>query len=142
MKVKNLALKEVEYSAYRLAKKFMSWNEPILDFGTRFPEVLESCLLVPFQTYARKNLYRGLINKAAILFYLMIKNHPFENGNKRIAVMTLLLFLYKNNAWIKVSDNALYKIAVRVAEGSPQEKDFYLNAVQGFLKENMVRIKK
>lgn len=68
-----ISLPEVEYLAYRLARELMSWSEPIPDFSTRFPNVLESCLTTPFQTYGRKSLYKGLVGKASILFYLMIK---------------------------------------------------------------------
>jgi death-on-curing protein len=48
-----------------------------------------------------KRLYPTLVATAAILFYLMIKNHPFQNGNKRIAITTLLTFLYNNNKWLR-----------------------------------------
>lgn len=51
MKLKPLIIAEVEYTAYQLAKELMTWDEPIPDFGSRFPNILESCLLVPFQTY-------------------------------------------------------------------------------------------
>ena len=41
--IKKISILEIEYIAYRLAKKLMSWNEPIPDFSSRFPNVLESC---------------------------------------------------------------------------------------------------
>ena len=123
MKTNAISINEVEYTAHRLAVKFMTWNEPIPSFGSRFPNILESCLKVPFQTFNRKHLYRRLTGKAAILFYLMIKNHPFQNGNKRIAVMTLFLLLYKNGKWLKVDNEQLYRIAVGVAESKPKSKD-------------------
>ena len=123
MRTKSVSVNEVEYTAYRLAVKFMTWNEPIPSFGSRFPNVLESCLKVPFQTYARKNLYRRLTGKAAILFYLMVKNHPFQNGNKRIAVMTLFFLLYKNGKWLDISNEQLYRVAVGVAKSKPKSKD-------------------
>lgn len=91
--IKRINLADVEYVAFKLTQKLMKWNEPIPDFGTRFPYKLESCIETPFQTFERKSLYKGLIEKSSILFYLMVKNHPFQNGNKRIAVMTLMLFL-------------------------------------------------
>ena len=87
--MKKLSLAEVKYVAFRLAKELLSWNEPIPDFQSRFPNILESCLVAPFQTFHQKSLYQGLIAKAAILFYLMVKNHPFQNGNKRIRSRTL-----------------------------------------------------
>ncbi len=133
MKTKPLSVNEVEYAAHRLAVTFMSWNEPIPPFGSRFPNLLESCLKVPFQTFQRKNLYKRITGKAAILFYLMIKNHPFQNGNKRIAVMTLLFFLYKNGKWLDVDNNRLYEIAVGVAKSKPKSKE----RIIGWLEETL-----
>jgi len=104
MKTIPVSVNEVEYTAHRLAVKFMTWNEPIPPLGSRFPNILESCLKVPFQTFQRKNLYKRLTGKGTILFCLMIKNHPFLNGNKRIAVMTPLLFLYKNGKWLNIGN--------------------------------------
>ena len=95
--MKQITIAEVEQIAHKLAKEQMSWDEPIPEFGTRYPGVLESCLANVYQTYAKRELYPSLIDKAGILFYLMIKNHPFLNGNKRIAVTTLLVFLSFNN---------------------------------------------
>ena len=124
-----LSVSEVEYLAFRLAKETMSWNEPIPEFATRFPNVLESSLAAPFQTYAGNALYHGLVGKAAILFYLMIKNHPFRNGNKRIAVTTLLVFLYKNHLWLRIDNTTLYNFARWVAESDPTVKDAVVSAI-------------
>ena len=62
--IKKITITEVEYTAFLLTKELMTWNEPIPDFGTRFPNILESCLAVPFQTFNRKPLYRKLSGKA------------------------------------------------------------------------------
>src|ERR1700730_11524605 len=53
---------------------------------------LDSCLKTPFQTFARKDLYKGFLSKAAILFYLLNKNHALSNGNKRMACLVLGYF--------------------------------------------------
>ena len=106
-----MTIAEVEYVAHRLAQRLLEWNEPIPEFGTRFPNILESCLAAPFQTFAQHHLYRGLHGKAAILFYLMVKNHPFKNGNKRIAMTTLLALLAKNGKWFRMDEHALYRFA-------------------------------
>ena len=89
--MKIITLREVEYIAVRLAQEMLSFNEPIPDFSTRFPNILESCLATPFQVFSGRSLYPSLISKASIFFYLMIKNHPFQNGNKRIAMTALFL---------------------------------------------------
>jgi len=138
--MKSITITEVEYVACRLAQEFMEWNEPIPDFGSRFPNILESCLATPFQKFGGKNLYTGLIEKASALFYLMIKNHPFQNGNKRIAMTALFYFLYKNKKWLKVDNRELYNFAKWVAESNPKLKEETLRAVQKFLKTYLINL--
>ncbi len=133
-----ITLVEVEYTAHTLAKELMKWKEPIPDFGTRFPGILESCLAVPFSQYGRKKFYPTLISKAAILFYVMVKNHPFQNGNKRIAMTALLVFLHKNKKWLRVDNQELYNFAKWVAESNPRLKDETVKAVMKFVKTYMV----
>lgn len=133
-----LSIQEVENIAFRFAQETMTWDEPIPDFDTRFPNVLESSLAAPFQTFDKKHLYKGLVEKAAVLFYLMIKNHPFSNGNKRIAVTTLLVFLALNNKWLHVSNDALYNFAVWVAGSPPEVMNATVGAVQTFIEKNIV----
>ena len=67
--MKTLSVKEVEYVAFRLAQEWLSFNEPIHDFTTRFPNILESCLAAPFHSFGRKSLYPSLNSKAAMLFF-------------------------------------------------------------------------
>ncbi len=138
--MKKLTVKEVEYIAFKLAKELMSFNEPIPDFSTRFPNILESCLSSPFQTFANKSLYTTFIDKASILVYIMIKNHPFQNGNKRIAMTTLLVFLHKNKKWIKVDTQELYNFTMWVAQSPPRFKEETVNAINKFLRTYMVKL--
>src|SRR4030042_1198084 len=136
--IKRLSIEAIKYTAHSLAVKTMSWDEPIPQFETRFPNVLESCIITPFQKFEKKVLYKGLIGKAAILFYLLIKNHPFQNGNKRIAVTTLLVFLYLNNRWLKSTEVELYNAARWVAESPPEAKDEVVNYLGKFIKRRIV----
>ncbi|OGJ43853.1 hypothetical protein A3J23_02485 [Candidatus Peregrinibacteria bacterium RIFCSPLOWO2_02_FULL_48_14] len=137
--IKILTVPEVAWIAHTLAIRWMEWDEPIPPFSTRFPHRLESCLLVPFQTFGGRQLYKGFLGKAAILFYLLIKNHPFQNGNKRIAVTTLLVFLKKNEQWLKVDTKEFYNFAVWVATSPPSVKDETVQAIEKFLKRYLVK---
>jgi len=137
-KTKFITVAEIEYVAHRMAKKFMEWDEPIPDFGSRFPNILESCIATPFQTFGGKTPYKGLLGKAAMLFYLMIKNHPFQNGNKRIAMATLFYFLYKNNKWLEVDNQELYNFAKWVAESNARLKNETVKAIEKFLTTYLV----
>ena len=139
MTVKEVSLVAVESVAHALAQKLMEWGEPIPPFDTRYPERLESCLRTPFQKYDGKSLYRGLVGKGAILLYLMIKNHPFQNGNKRVAIMTLLYFLYRNARWIDVPNEELYRFANHVAESMPSVRLKIMVEIRSFIRKNLVR---
>ena len=138
MRPKSLAIIEVEYTAFRLAEKFMTWDEPIPNFGSRFPNILESCLDQPFIRFSKKDLYRGLAGKASILFYLIIKNHPFQNGNKRIAVMSLLYFLSKNSKWLNIDNVSLYNFARNIAKSNPKSSEKIILYIQSFIKKHLV----
>ena len=137
--VKQLTLSEVEYVAHRIAQELMDYGEPIPPFSTRFPDVLESCLKTPFQQFDNKSLYQTIERKAAVLFYLMVKNHPFKNGNKRVAVITLLYFLSENGRWIMVDNLSLYTFAKEVAESDPSQYAHVIEQkVLPFIKKHMV----
>lgn len=135
-----ISTKEVEYIAFRLAQELFSFNEPIPDFSTRFPDILESCLATPFQSFSGESLYPTFISKASILFYLMIKNHPFQNGNKRIAMTMLFVFLHKNKKWLKADTQELYNFTIWVASSPSQVKEETVKAVEKFLKSHIVDI--
>lgn len=136
--IKKISIEKIKYIAYQLAKDTMAWDEPIPKFETRYPNMLESCIITPFQRYDNKDLYKGLIGKGAILFYLLIKNHPFQNGNKRIAVTTLLLFLFLNKKWLEADKTELYNFAVWVAQSPPKLKDGVIESIQKFIEIHLV----
>lgn len=136
--MKFISIAEIEYLAFNLAKETMDFNEPIPAFSTRFPNILESCLGTPLQGFSGRSLYHGLIAKAAILFYLMVKNHPFQNGNKRIAMTTLFVLLHKNKKWLKVDNQELYNFATWIAASPARLKGETVKAVEKFIKTYIV----
>jgi len=138
--MKVVTVREVEYIAFRLAQDMLGFDEPIPDFSSRFPNILESCLATPFQRFSKKPLYPTLVSKAAMLFYLLIKNHPFQNGNKRIAMTTLLVFLYRNKKWIRVDTQELYNFTVWVAQSPRTVKEETVKAAEKFIRTHLVNL--
>ncbi len=130
---------QVQLTAFKLAQKHLAFDEPIPDFKTRFSNILESCITLPFQKVYGKQLYPKLVDKAAILFYLMIKNHPFQNGNKRIALTTVLMFLSKHNKWLRSDTKDLYNFTIWVARSKAEDKDFVLLAAKQFFTKHLVK---
>ncbi len=108
-------------------------QEPIPSFDTRYPNRLESCLVTPRQSFSGIPLYPTLIDQAAILFYLLIKNHPFMNGNKRIALTALLVFLFLNGKWLSAQQEDLYQFTVNVAASDARGKDAVIAEIKDFL---------
>ena len=131
--IKKLDVIEIEYVAHRLAQELMEYREPIPPFNTRYPDKLESCLKTPFQTFHKKSLYPTFEMKAAMLFYLLIKNHPFQNGNKRVAVVTLLYFLDKNGRTFDVDNKLLYEFSREIAASDAKDKDPVVSSIRDFI---------
>jgi death-on-curing family protein len=130
----------IKYIAHALARETMGWDKPILPFETRYQNVLESCINTHFQPFERKLLYRGVELNAAMLFYLLIKNHPFQNGNKRVAVVSPLVFLALNGRWLRVDRHRLYSTAVWVAASDPEAREDVVSYIQKFIKKHSVPV--
>lgn len=133
-----ITAEDFEYFCFNLTREFLSYKEPIPEYNTRNNALLESALASPMHPFDGKLLYPTISQQAAILFYSMIKNHPFENGNKRIAVMTLLIFLRFNNKWIKIPNDLLYNLAKGVAKSFPKERKKVLEDLNALIEEYMI----
>ncbi|OGM01050.1 hypothetical protein A2480_02755 [Candidatus Uhrbacteria bacterium RIFOXYC2_FULL_47_19] len=103
-------------------------------------EKLESCLSTIMQSFDSIPLNPSLEEKAAALFYLLIKNHPFQNGNKRVAVTTLLVFLSLNEKWMTLDMRRLYNFAVWVAESDPSLNEETIAATVAFVGKHQTEL--
>ena len=136
MKIKRLSIEDVEFIAHTYAQTYSDWHEPIPSFKARYVGVLERCLAAPHQTFEGQ-LSGGLVKKAAILFYLMIKNHPFHDGNKRLALIALLVFLVRNGKWLNASNDELYLLAISIAGSEAKSKSSTVKAIERFLRKHV-----
>lgn len=97
-------------------------------FGKPRGDAFKSSLGAISQTYDDKDVYPSIAEKAANLLYLVIKDHPFYDGNKRIGALLFVIFLTINdyhlteNGETKISDRALTALALLIAESNPSEK--------------------
>jgi prophage maintenance system killer protein len=123
--VKGISLEEARKTVERLREHYRSSSL----FGQERDKSLAGSLQAVFQTFGGKDLYPTLEEKAAHLLYFLVKNHPFVDGNKRIAATLFLWFMEKNAALYRsdgakrVADNALVAMTLLIAESRPQEKD-------------------
>jgi prophage maintenance system killer protein len=110
-------------------------------FGQERQGALETVTRTLYQTFGGKELYPAIENKASHLLYLIIKDHSFSDGNKRIASFLFVYFLDKNNYLYKksgekkINDNALTALALLVAESKPEEKDVMIKIIMNLIAE-------
>lgn len=86
--------------------------------GVRDIALLDSALESPFQTFGSEDIYPSLLQKAARLGFSIVSNHPFIDGNKRIGIHTMLVFLALNGIEIMCSQTELINVGLSLADGS------------------------
>lgn len=91
--------------------------------GIRDEHMLDSALANPLQTFAGLDLYPTCADKAVQLCYGLIKNHPFLDGNKRIALHSMLILISINGLKIEIAHDELIDIIFKVADGSFNSSD-------------------
>ena len=90
--------------------------------GIRDEGLLDSALNAPFQTFDGEGVYKTIPAKAAKLGFLLINNHPFIDGNKRIGTLAMLVFLEINGIGLKCTDDELIKLGLGLAKGTVDTK--------------------
>jgi death on curing protein len=137
------AVEEIHFS---LARLFESENDPISPVGIKSQQMLESACERPNTGSGDHYKYRTLETKLAALFHSLTKNHPFHNGNKRTALVSVLTALHRNDRRLKsdVTDDSVYDFVVSVtADTFPKENhsldvDSVVNEIARWLKEQTV----
>ena len=110
-------------------------------FATQKAGEFEGILKNIYQTFGGCELLPTSQEKAANLIYYIIKDHPFNDGNKRIGAFMFILFLsksgllYKNNGEPKISNNTLAALALLIAQSDPNQKDMIVNLTTNLLSD-------
>ena len=86
--------------------------------GLRDEGLLDSALNVPFQTFDGQDLYPSLLTNAARLGFALVCNHPFVDGNKRVGILAMMVFLELNGIPIDCTDDELIALGLGLADGS------------------------
>lgn len=95
-----------------------------------------------YQTFGGEELYPSVEEKAAMLLYLVVKNHSFSDGNKRIAAMLFLWFLnnnkvlYAEDGHKRIADNTLVALTLMIAESRTEEKDVMVKVMVNLINKD------
>ena len=116
----------------------LRFNEESSLFAVERDKGLESIIGNIYQSFAVQDIYKSIEEKGANFLYLIVKNHVFADGNKRIAATLFIYFLnfygilYKNRQQI-IDNNTLTAITLLIAESNPKEKEVIIDLVMNFL---------
>jgi death-on-curing family protein len=122
----------------RIREKLGEKQEASELFGQERGEQFKGILGALYQTFDGKNLYSTVEEKAANLLYLIIKDHPFSDGNKRIGSLLFIFFLDRNKFLFedsrrKINDSTLAVLALLIATSNPREKETMIKIVSNLL---------
>ena len=133
---------EAKTAIAELKSQLISKKEATALFGNEKDDSFRSSLLSIVQTFGGQYLYRSIEEQAAHLLYFVIKNHSFNDGNKRIGAFLFIWFLEKNrhrfkkSGELKVNDNGLTAIALLVAQSKPEEKEIIIQLIVALIADN------
>jgi DNA ligase (NAD+) len=112
-----------------LKANLVNINEATALFGNERSDNLQSILANLDQTMFGEELYKSIEEKSANLLYMVIKDHPFSDGNKRIGSFLFILYLKINKLPINIDNIGLTSLALLIAESDPQQKDLMVRLI-------------
>jgi prophage maintenance system killer protein len=130
---------EALHVLHELRQELISKGEASDLFALDRNDGLDSIFGALYQTYDNQELYTSIEEKAAHLLYLIIKNHPFVDGNKRSGAFLFVRYLNKNNilkkgdGTHKISESSLVALALLVAMSKPNEKEHIVKLVMALI---------
>ena len=134
----NIDERKIEYKECIKIISKLRFNEESSLFAVERDKGLESIIGNIYQSFDGQDVYKSIEEKGANLLYLIVKNHVFADGNKRIAATLFIYFLnfygilYKDGKQT-IDNNTLTALTLLIAESKPKEKDVIIDLVMNFL---------
>ena len=134
----NIDERKIEYSECLKVIDKLRFNQESSLFAVERDKGLESIIGNIYQSFGGQNIYKSIEEKGANFLYLIVKNHVFADGNKRIAATLFIYFLnfygilYQNGKQT-IDNNTLTALTLLIAESNPKEKEVIIDLVMNFL---------
>ncbi len=134
----NIDERKIEYSECIEVINKLRFNQESSLFAVERDKGLESIIGNIYQSFAGVDIYKSIEEKGANFLYLIVKNHVFADGNKRIAATLFIYFLnfygilYKDGKQT-IDNNTLAALTLLIAESNPKEKDVIIDLIMNFL---------
>ena len=134
----NIDERQIKYNDCIEVINRLRFNEESTLFAVERDKGLESIIGNIYQSFSGQDIYKSIEEKAANFLYLIVKNHVFADGNKRIAATLFIYFLnfygllYRENKQV-IDNNTLTALTLLIAESNPKEKEVIIDLVMNFL---------
>ena len=134
----NIDERKIEYNQCIKVINKLRFNEESTLFAVERGKGLESIIGNIYQSFGGQDIYKSIEEKSANFLYLIVKNHVFTDGNKRIAATLFIYFLnfydilYKNGEQT-IDNSTLAALTLLIAESNPKEKEIMIDLVMNFL---------
>ena len=138
LKKGNIDERKIEYKECINIINKLKFNEESSLFAVERDNGLDSIIGNIYQSFGVQDIYKSIEEKASNFLYLIVKNHVFVDGNKRIAATLFIYFLnyygilYKNDKQT-IDNNTLAALTLLIAESNPREKEVIIDLVMNFL---------
>ena len=136
----NIDDRKIEYKNCIDIINTLRFNQESALFATERDKGLESIIGNIYQSFADQDVYKTVEEKGANFLYLVIKNHVFADGNKRIAATLFIYFLsyygllYRDGKQV-IDNNTLAALTLLIAESNPKEKEVMIDLIMNFLRD-------
>ena len=137
-----LTYKETKEVLAQVKDELMKKGEATQLFANEKASELQGIIENLYQTFSAVELYPSVEDKASHLLYFIVKDHPFNDGNKRSAAFMFIYFLdkcdylYKNSGEKKINDNALTTLTLLIASSDPKDKELMIKLVKHLIFES------
>lgn len=134
----NISNEKITYDNCLSLIKELRFNQESDLFAVERNKGLESIINNIYQTFDGKDIYHSIEEKSANFLYMIVKNHVFIDGNKRIAATLFIYFLFFYNILYKddkqvIDNNTLAALTLLIAESNPKEKEVMIDLITNFL---------
>ena len=135
--IRHLSKKDITDIYLVLFDRFKEISEPISPFSQVNTKEIENLVVIPQTKHFWEEQYPTIESKATILFYKINKGHIFPNGNKRISLACLFVFLEINNKQLDITEDEATKKAIEIANSDPRNFNKTKEELELWIKTNL-----
>ncbi|MBI5139598.1 type II toxin-antitoxin system death-on-curing family toxin [Candidatus Nomurabacteria bacterium] len=136
--IRYLSEEDIASIYFVLFDRFKEIGEPIPIFEQVNKKEITNLVVIPQTKHFGEEQYPTIESKAAILFYKINKGHIFPNGNKRISLACLFVFLEINNKQLKITEDEATAKAIEVANSDPRDFDNVKEKLESWIRMNLI----